>query len=88
MKRFTEERREEIIDGFSFDEYDTNRYINGWDIDGEYFVHFLNEGSVVVMILNRWTENVEIERVNKVKVGLTGDFEDDMIYGLYKLLDV
>lgn len=84
--RFTEDKIQEIVDSFPFEEYSRNKCCVQWDFTEDDSIIFLNDNAIIVMLLQCWNGYDWVE-TSSIKVALTGDLEDDLKYGITNLLN-
>lgn len=86
---FTKEQIEEIVNRFP--KIGANMDSFEWDIDDNYYLSFDHPHNILIVELLCWemrdADNI-LRTINKVKVALTGDWEEDVKFGIRKVLDI
>lgn len=84
--RFTEDKIQEIVDSFPFEEYDINQCLVEWNITPDDTIYFYNHNAIIEITLEQW-DGCDWWETSSIKVALTGDLEDDLKYGITNLLN-
>lgn len=84
----TDEEINNIIGSFPVDAYKRDVFGQTYDID-EYTLFFYNYNAAIEIELCQWWEEYgEYTTLNKKTIVLTGDLEDDILFGIARVLDV
>lgn len=82
---FTEEEIQHIADEFPMIGENFDSYWWQIDKDANHWLSFDHPHNIVKIVHVAWIDG-DFRDVNTIRVALTGDFEDDIRFGIYKVL--
>lgn len=92
MRRFTDEQIQLITEMIDWSEFTDDKFMFEFKIDDETLLMFYMYHASCCIELWEWKgecfEESDWVTTHEICVGFTGDFEDDMCHGVWRLLEI